>query len=94
MPKAVSYEYYRNKNLSFRFGLFAKFIAGLCRCDLDDLVLIKGFRVLAGKSGGLIIGVPSKIGKDGKYYDQVELKSEEFQSLLRNRILEAYKEFS
>ena len=60
---------------------------------LDDLVLIKGFRVLAGKSGGLFIGVPSKIGKDGKYYDQVELKSEEFQSLLRNRILEAYKEF-
>ena len=61
---------------------------------LDDLVQIKGFRVLAGKSGGLFIGVPSKIVKDGKYYDQVELKSEEFQSLLRNRILEAYKEFS
>ena len=61
---------------------------------LDDLVMIKGFRVLASKSGGLFIGVPSKMGKDGKYYDQVEFKTEEFQSLLRNRILEAYKEFS
>ena len=61
---------------------------------LDDLVLIKGFRILASKSGGLFIGVPSKMGKDGKYYDQVEFKTEEFQSLLRNRILEAYKEFS
>jgi len=61
---------------------------------LDDLVLIKGFRILASKSGGLFIGVPSKIGKDGKYYDQVEFKTEEFKYLLRNRILQAYKEFS
>ena len=61
---------------------------------LDDLVLIKGFRILSAKSGGLFIGLPSKIGKDGKYYDQVKFKTEEFQSLLRNRILEAYKEFS
>ena len=61
---------------------------------LDSLVLIKGFRILASKSGGLFIGMPSKIGKDGKYYDQVEFKTEEFQSLLRSRILEAYKEFS
>ena len=61
---------------------------------LDDLVLIKGFRVLEAKSGSLFIGTPSKMGKDGKYYDQVEFKTEEFQSLLRNRILKAYKEFS
>ena len=61
---------------------------------LDDLVLIKGFRILSAKSGGLFIGLPSKIGKDGKYYDQVEFTTEEFQSLLRSRVLEAYKEFS
>ena len=60
---------------------------------LEGLVLIKGFRVLASKSGGIFIGMPSKMGKDGKYYDQVEFKTEEFQSLLRNRILKAYKEF-
>lgn len=61
---------------------------------LDDLVLIKGFRILASKSGGLFIGMPSKKGKDDKYYDQVEFKSEDLRSLLRNRILDAYKEFS
>ena len=60
---------------------------------LDDLVLIKGFRVLAAKSGGLFIGMPSKMGKDGKYYDQVEFKTNDFQSLLISRILDAYKEF-
>ena len=93
MPKAVSYEYYQNKNLSFLFGSSQSLLRAYADVVLDDLVLIKGFRVMASKSGGLFIGVPSKIGKDGKYYDQVELKSEEFQSLLRNRILEAYKEF-
>ena len=61
---------------------------------LDDLVLIKDFRILNSKSGGLFIGMPSKMGKDGKYYDQVEFTTEESQSLLRSRILEAYKEFS
>tara|TARA_B100000686_G_scaffold223207_1_gene230411 strand:- start:2315 stop:2581 length:267 start_codon:yes stop_codon:yes gene_type:complete len=61
---------------------------------LDDLLLIKGFKVLATKSGGLFIGVPFKIGKDGKYYDQIEFKTEGFKTLLRNCILESYKEFS
>jgi len=61
---------------------------------LDDLVLIKGFRILASKSGGLFIGMPSKKGKDDKYYDQVEFKTDDLESLVRNRILEAYKEFS
>ena len=60
---------------------------------LDGLVLIKGFRVIASKSGGLFIGMPSKMGKDGKYYDQVELKTDVFQSSLKSRILDAYKEF-
>ncbi len=59
---------------------------------LDDFVVIKGFRVLVTKSGGLFVGMPSKMGKDGKYYDQVEFKKNS--SVLQNRILEAYKEFS
>ena len=61
---------------------------------LDDSVLIKGFRILALKSGGLFIGMPSKKGKNGKYYDQVEFKTAALKSLLRNQILDAYKEFS
>ena len=60
---------------------------------LDDSVLIKGFRILASKSGGLFIGMPSKKGKNGKYCDQVEFKTDALQSLLRNQILDAYKDF-
>ena len=60
---------------------------------LDGLVVIKGFRIMASKSGDLFIGMPSKMGKGGKYYDQVEFKTDKFRSLLRSRILDTYKEF-
>ncbi len=59
---------------------------------LDDFLVIKGFRILVGKSSGLFVGMPSKKGKDGKYYDQIEFK--ENASILRDRILEAYAKFS
>ena len=78
----------------FDFGSSQSSLRAYTDVVLDDLVLIKEFRILAAKAGGFFIGVPSKMGKDGKYYDQVEFKTEEFQSLLRIRILEAYKEFS
>ena len=60
---------------------------------LDDSGLIKGFRILASKSGGLFIGMPSKKGENDKYYDQVVFKTDTLQSLLRNQILDAYKDF-
>ena len=60
----------------------------------NDVVLIKGFRVLSSKSGGLFVGFPSQKGKDGQYRDTVEFKSEELKSELRSTILEAYKTYS
>ena len=61
---------------------------------LDDLLVIKGFKILVGKSGGLFIGMPSKKGKDNKYYDQIEFKVNGFRYELKTRILEAYKVFT
>ena len=61
---------------------------------LDDLLVIKGFKILVGKSGGLFIDMLSKKGKDGKYYDQIEFKANDFRSELRIRILEDYKVFT
>ena len=60
----------------------------------NDVVLIKGFRVLSSKSGGLFVVFPSQKGKDGQYRDTVEFKSEELKSELRSTILEAYKTYS
>ena len=75
-------------------GIFQGSLWAYADVILDDPVLIKGFRILASKSCGLFIGMPSKKGKDGKYYDQVEFKTDALKSLLRNQILDAYKEFS
>ncbi len=61
---------------------------------LDDEILLKGFRILASKNGGLFVGFPSKKGKDGKFYDMVEFKSEALQSKFRSVILKAYKVYS
>ena len=77
----------------FEFGPSESSLRAYADVVLDNLVLIKGFRVLANKSGGLFIGMPSKMGKGGKYYDQVEFKTDKFRSLLRSRILDTYKEF-
>ena len=58
---------------------------------IDDYLVLKCFRILVGISGGLFVGMPSKIGKDGKYYDQIEFKKNIF--IFRDCILEVYKEF-
>ena len=60
----------------------------------NGVILIKGFRVLSSKSGGLFVGFPSQKGKDGQFRETVEFKSEELKSQLRFSILEAYKDYS
>ena len=60
----------------------------------NDVILIKGFRVLSAKNGGLFVGFPSQKGKDGQFRETVEFKSEELKSKLRSAILEAYKSYS
>ena len=57
---------------------------------LDQAILIKGFRVLASKNGGLFVGLPSKKGKDGKFYELVQFKNESLLFNLRSAVLEAY----
>jgi stage V sporulation protein G len=60
----------------------------------NDLILIKGFRVLTSKTGGLFVGIPSQKSKDRRFSDTVEFKSEELKSEVRSAILEAYKTYS
>jgi len=78
----------------FDSGIHQSSLRAYADVILDDLLVIKGFKILVGKSGGLFIGMPSKKGKDGKYYDQIEFKVNDFQSELRTRILKAYKIFT
>ena len=60
----------------------------------NDVILIKGFRILISKTGGLFVGFPSQKCKNGRYRDTVEFKSEELKSEVRSAILDAYKTYS
>jgi stage V sporulation protein G len=60
----------------------------------NDVVLIKGFRVLISKTGGSFVGFPSQKDKNGQFRDTVEFKSEELKSEVRSAILDAYKTYS
>ena len=61
---------------------------------LEQTILLKGFRILAAKNGGLFVGFSSRKGKDGKFYDMVEIKSVDLQSNLKSAILAAYRVYS
>ncbi len=74
----------------FDYGEPGSYLRAYADVTLENMLLLKGFRVLATQKGGLFVGFPSRKGKDGKFYDMVELKSEALQSNLRSAILEAY----
>ena len=78
----------------FDFGYPDSSLRAYADVTLDSSILIKGFRILAARNGGLFVGFPSKKGKDGKFYNLVEFKSVELQARLRSAILEAYKVYS
>ena len=82
------------KIYKFDNGIHQSALRAYADVILDDLLVIKGFKILVGKSGGLFIGMPSKKGKDNKYYDQIEFKVNGFLYELQTRILEAYKVFT
>ena len=59
-------------------------------CDISvSGFVIKGFRVVDGKRG-LFVSTPRRQGKDGKWYETVQLLDEETRTGLNELILEAY----
>jgi DNA-binding cell septation regulator SpoVG len=75
----------------FDFGESGSSLRAYADVALDQSILIKVFRALSAKNGGLFVGFSSKKGKDGKFDDLIEFKSSDLQSSLRSAILEAYK---
>lgn len=58
---------------------------------LEDSLVLKGIKVIQGKSGGLFIGFPSRKGKGDTYQDLVIPKTIEVRNYIRERVLEAFK---
>ncbi len=58
---------------------------------IDDALVLKGFRVIESKGGGLFVSFPSVMGRDGKWRDTVIPMDGEVKTLIRDKIVEAYK---
>ncbi|VAX20772.1 hypothetical protein MNBD_NITROSPINAE03-1558 [hydrothermal vent metagenome] len=73
-------------------GVGGKTLA-MAEITVNNALLIRGFRVIQTKSGGLFVGFPSVKGKDGKWRDQVAAIDNLAQTTIRDRIIEEYKNY-
>ena len=58
---------------------------------INDVVLIKGVRVVAKKDGGVFASMPSQKADDGKYYPTARFLTAEANDEFQKIILEAYQ---
>lgn len=64
-------------------------LKALANVILDDVLIVRGFKVLKGKSG-LFVGMPQKLTKEGRWYDIVNCVDEAIKRKIEDAILEAY----
>ena len=57
---------------------------------VNDILLIKGLRLVDGKSG-LFVSMPQEQGKDKRWYDQVRCLKEEVQMMITQKVIDAFK---
>jgi len=58
---------------------------------IDNALVLRGFKVIEGKNGGLFVGFPSTKGKDGIWRETVVALNKETRNMVRDRVIEAYK---
>lgn len=56
---------------------------------INDLLLIKGVRVVKGKKG-LFVSMPIEKGKNERWYERVRCLDKDTRSLVIKKVLEAY----
>ena len=65
-------------------------LKGFCDVVVGNLLVIRGIRVVEGRSG-LFVSMPRQQGKDGKWYDSVTPLSKEVRAAIAETVLEAYQ---
>ncbi|MBN1296570.1 SpoVG family protein [bacterium] len=66
-------------------------IRAVADVELDGVLLIKGIRILEGRSGGLFLGMPAIRIRSGEFRDTIVITDKELAAHLRHRIVEAYQ---
>ena len=56
---------------------------------VNDVLLIKGVRVVQGKKG-LFVSMPAEQGKNERWYERVRCLNQDTRSLIAHKVLEAY----
>ena len=66
-------------------------LKGFADISIAGSFLIKGLRIVSGKNG-LFVGMPRELGKDGKWYNRVNLINEALKDKLADLVLTAFDE--
>jgi stage V sporulation protein G len=64
-------------------------LKAFCDVACDDVLVIKGIRVLEGKKG-IFVSMPQEQGKDDKWYDQVIFKNAQAYERLGDVVVNHY----
>ncbi|NPA16331.1 SpoVG family protein [Persephonella sp.] len=59
---------------------------------IDNILVIKGIKLVESKHGGLFISFPKKASSKGTYVDIVQSLDNEFTEKVRRAIVDKYKE--
>ena len=57
---------------------------------INDVLLIKGIRVVKGKKG-LFVSMPVEQGKNERWYERVRCLNQDIRVLIAEKVLEAYR---
>ena len=66
-------------------------VKAFCDVQFDDDYIIKGFRVVEGKEG-LFVGMPTEVGKNGKWYNTFQPLTNDVKNRLQDTVIRAYEE--
>ena len=66
-------------------------VKAYCDLAIGDLFLVRGLRVVSGKRG-LFVSMPRQKGKDGNWYDNVVVLTDETKEAVGRVVLSAYQQ--
>lgn len=67
-------------------------LKGFADVTVNDALVVKGVRIVAGKGQEPFAKWPQKQGKDNKWYDQVLLKHKSDQEAFNKAVIDQYNE--
>lgn len=68
-------------------------IRAYAEITLNDVLVIRGIKILESPHGGLYLGYPAQRGKEDKYRDLVEPTSNALREHIRRVVIDGYKEY-